>query len=81
MGPGPFCVGSAPTLGDCALAPTTAMVRKILAAGQFGIADPTQGPRLKTWWKAVEGNADCSSVLASHAEAFDAFMKQMAARR
>ncbi len=81
MGPGPFCIGSVPTLGDCALAPTTAMVRKILAAGNFGVEDPTRSPRLQAWWKAVEGNADCQGVLAAHAEAFDAFMKQMAARR
>ncbi len=81
MGPGPFCVGSAPTLGDCALGPTTMMVRKMLAAGNFGLPDPTASPRLATWWKAMEGHAICAGVLNDYGTAFDGFMKMMAARR
>jgi glutathione S-transferase len=81
MGPGPFCVGATPTLGDCALAATTAMTRKILAAGNFGIPDPVAGGRLATWWKAIEGNEICAGVLKDYGTAFDGFMKAMAARR
>jgi glutathione S-transferase len=81
MGSGPFCVGGAPTLGDCALAPTTVMIRKILAAGNFGVADPLSTPRLQAWWKAMEGNAECNAILAAHGAALDGFMKAMAARR
>jgi len=81
MGPGPFCVGAAPTLGDCALAPTTVLVRKIIAGGKFDVADPVSTPRLKAWWQAVEGNADCNGVLAAHTAALEAFLKTMAGRR
>lgn len=81
MGSGPFCVGAEPTFGDCALAPTTVMIRKILAAGNFGVADPVAGGRLAEWWKAMEANATCNGVLAAHGAALDGFMKAMAARR
>lgn len=81
MGPGPFCVGATPTFGDCALGPTTMMIRKILAAGNFGVADPVSTPRLQAWWKAMEGHADCNAVLNAHSAALDGFMKAMAARR
>ncbi|MCK6372228.1 MAG: glutathione S-transferase family protein [Gammaproteobacteria bacterium] len=81
MGPGPFCVGATPTFGDCALGPTTAMTRKIIAAGGFDIPDPVASGRLATWWKAMEGNATCAEVLNAYGTAFDGFMKAMAARR
>jgi glutathione S-transferase len=81
MGPGPFCVGATPTFGDCALGPTTAMTRKILAAGSFGIPDPVASGRLATWWKAMEGHEVCAGVLNEYSTAFDGFMKMMAARR
>jgi glutathione S-transferase len=81
MGPGPFCVGATPTLGDCALGPTTVMVRKILAAGNFALPDPAAGARVATWLKAMEGHADCAGVLTAYGTAFDGFIKMMAARR
>jgi glutathione S-transferase len=81
MGPGPFCIGATPTFGDCALSTTTAMTRKILAAGNFGFPDPVAGGRLATWWKAIEGNEICAGVLKEYGTAFDGFMKAMAARR
>lgn len=81
MGPGPFCVGDTPTFGDCALGPTTAMTRKILAAGNFGIPDPVASGRLATWWKAMESHPLCAGVLNEYSTAFDGFMKMMAARR
>lgn len=81
MGSGPFCVGATPTLGDCALSATTMMMKKIFAAGNFGITDPTDSGRLSVWWKAMEGNAHCGPVLQDYGNAFDAFMKKMAAAR
>ncbi|MEO7385346.1 MAG: glutathione S-transferase family protein [Gammaproteobacteria bacterium] len=81
MGSGPFCVANAPTLGDCALSTTTKMMKVILAAGNFGIVDPTESGRLATWWKAVEGHADCAPVLTDYGTGFEGFMKMMAARR
>ncbi|MBN8280216.1 MAG: glutathione S-transferase family protein [Gammaproteobacteria bacterium] len=81
MGSGPFCVGNTPTLGDCALGPSTKMMKIILAAGNFGITDPTASGRLATWYKAVESHADTGPVLTAYATAFEGFMKMMAARR
>ena len=81
MGPGPFCNGATPTLGDCALAPTTVLVRRILTAGAFSLPDPTATPRLTTWWKAMTGHAECGPVLEAHTAALDAFLKMMASKR
>ncbi len=81
MGTGPFCIGSVPTFGDCALSTTTAMLRTLLGIGNFGFADPSQTPRLATWWKAIENNEDCAAVLNAHNVAFGGFLNAMAARR
>ena len=81
MGAGPFCVGGTPTLGDCALSTSTRMMKVMLAAGNFGIVDPTDSGRLATWWKAVESHPDCGPVLTAYGTAFEGFMKMMAARR
>jgi glutathione S-transferase len=81
MGPGPFCIGATPTLADCALGSTTAMVRTVLGAGNFGFPDPTTSPRLTTWWNALQGHAGCAGVIAAHNAAFGGFLKMMAARR
>ena len=81
MGSGPFCVGSTPTLGDCALSTGTMMMKKILAAGNFGVTDPTTSGRLGVWWKAVESHPDCGPILQAYGTAFDGFIKMMAARQ
>ncbi len=81
MSSGPFCVGATPTLGDCALSTSTRMMKVMLAAGNFGIVDPTESGRLATWWKAIEAHPDCGPVLAAYGEAFGGFMKMMAARK
>jgi glutathione S-transferase len=81
MGSGPFCVANVPTLGDCALSTGTMMLKKILAAGNFGITDPTASGRLATWWKAVENHPDCGPILQAYGTAFDGFIKMMAARQ
>ena len=81
MGSGPFCVGTTPTLGDCALSTATKMMKVILAAGNFGLVDPTDSGRLATWWKAMEGHAVCKSVLDDYGTGFAAFLKMMTARK
>ncbi|MEO8223570.1 MAG: glutathione S-transferase family protein [Gammaproteobacteria bacterium] len=81
MGSGPFCVGASPTLGDCALSTSVKMMKVILAAGNFGIADPTESGRLATWWKAVQADPSCGPVLTDYGNAFEGFMKMMAARK
>ncbi len=81
MGSGPFCVGATPTLGDCALSTTTRMMKVMLAAGNFGIVDPTDSGRLATWWKAVEAHPECGPVITAYGTAFEGFMKMMAARK
>jgi glutathione S-transferase len=81
MSSGPFCVGATPTLGDCALSTSTQMMKVMLAAGNFGIVDPTDSGRLATWWKAMQAQAECGPVLNAYGEAFGGFMKMMAARK
>ena len=81
MGPGPFCIGATPTLGDCALSTFTMMTKKVLGAGNFGIPDPVGSGRLANWWKAVEAHPDCGPILKEYSTAFDGFVKMMAARK
>jgi glutathione S-transferase len=81
MGPGPFCVAGTPTLGDCALATGTTMLKTVLAAGFPDAADPVGSGRLATWWQAIQAHADCGPVLEDHGKAFGGFIKMMAARR
>jgi len=81
MGPGPFVVADKPTLGDCALGPYTVLLKKAVFANFPNIPDFTNGNgRLATWWKAVQGDANCGVVIREYSEAVDAFMKAMAAR-
>jgi glutathione S-transferase len=81
MGAGPFCVGTAPTLGDCALATSTQMLKTVLAAGFPDHPDPVGQGRLATWWQAMQADARCAPVLEEHGTAFGGFIKMMAARR
>ncbi len=81
MGPGPFCVGAEPTLGDCAAAPYLMLLKKMVFANFPEIADPTEGDgRLATWWQAIQGNAACKTTVDEYEAAVDSFMKAMAAR-
>jgi len=82
MGPGPFAVGDKPTLGDCALAPYMALVKKVVFANFPGVIDPTQGTgRLAHWWKAVTSHPDLKPTLDQYSTAVDGFMKAMAGAR
>ena len=81
MGSGPFCVGAEPTLGDCALAPHTVLLKRMVFANFPTVADPTQGSgRLATWWKAIQGHAICKAMTDEYGTALDGFMKAMATR-
>lgn len=81
MGAGPFCVGAVPSLGDCALAPYTMLLKKTVFPVFEEINDPTEsGGRLQTWWQAVLGNEDCARWIDEYATAVDGFMKAMGAR-
>lgn len=81
MGPGPFCVGAEPTLGDCALGPHMVLLKKMVFTNFPAVADPTQGSsRLAKWWQAMQSHATCKAALDEYATALDGFMKAMAAR-
>ena len=76
MGPGPFCVASKPTLGDCALGPYIKLLKNVVFAA-FDIADPTDGDgRLANWWQALEAHDICKASLDEYGAAVDAFMRE-----
>jgi glutathione S-transferase len=76
MGPGPFCVASEPSLGDCALGPYIKLLKNVVFS-TFGIADPTDGNgRLATWWQAMESHNFCRLSLDEYGAAVDAFMRE-----
>jgi len=81
MGEGPFCVGAAPTLGDCSLAPYMMLLKKSVFAFFDEVSDPTEGDgRLAAWWGAIQGNEICKATVDEYADAVDGFMKGMGAR-
>ncbi len=81
MDDGPFCVGSAPTLGDCALAPCVMLLKKTVFPLFDQIPDPTASEgRLADWWNAIQGNETCKATVDEYATAVDGFMKAMGAR-
>ncbi|UCG72967.1 MAG: glutathione S-transferase family protein [Chromatiales bacterium] len=75
MGPGPFCVGTVPTLGDCALGTYVQLLKHVVFPAFDSIADPTGGQgRLVDWWQAMQGHAVCGQVLDEYGQAVDEFM-------
>jgi glutathione S-transferase len=80
-GDGPFCVGTEPTLGDCALAPYVMLLKKTVFPAFKEVVDPTEGDgRIATWWNAIQGNEICKATVDEYAAALDQFMKGMGAR-
>ncbi len=76
MGPGPFCVGARPTLGDCALGPYVELLKRVVFPAFPTIADPTaRAGRLATWWQAMQADALCRASLEEYGAAVDAFMR------
>jgi glutathione S-transferase len=75
MGPGPFCVGAEPTLGDCALGPYITLLKQLGFPDFVEIHDPTaSGGRLQDWWLALQAHADCRAVLDEYAVAVTDFL-------
>jgi glutathione S-transferase len=82
MGPGPYAVGTEPTLGDCALYPYTILISKLVFANFPTVENPMTGNgRLAKWWNAVNGNSMFSPIGGEYGAAVDGFMKAMASRR
>lgn len=76
MGPGPFAVGAAPTLGDCALAPFVGMLKRTVFKNFEEVRDPTEGDgRLADWWRAMQDHAVCNRNIAAYDEALESFLK------
>jgi glutathione S-transferase len=76
MGPGPFAVADAPTLGDCALAPFIGMLKRTVFANFAEVHDPTTGGgRLADWWGALQGHDLCARSIAAYDEALESFLK------
>lgn len=76
MGPGPFCVGDRPTLGDCALGPYIELLKRVVFPAFPTIPDPTASAgRLATWWQAMQADALCRASLEEYGAAVDAFMR------
>jgi glutathione S-transferase len=81
MDDGPFCVGAEPTLGDCALAPSMMLMKKVIFPNFEPVADPTQGEgRLARWWQAIEAHPVCGETVGEYGLAVDGFMQAMGKR-
>lgn len=75
MGPGPFCAGAAPTLGDCALGTYLQLLKHVVFPAFDRIADPTAAAgRLADWWQALQGHPVCKPALDEYGQAVDEFM-------
>jgi len=80
MGPGPFCVATEPTLGDCALGPYIKLLKNVVFPVFESIPDPTAKPgRLLTWWQAMQDHELCKACLDEYGAAVDDFMQENAA--
>lgn len=79
MGAGPFCVGTEPTLGDCALGPYLRLLKNVIFPAFESIPDPTKAGRLGAWWGALHGDELCRQCLDEYGAAVDAFMAENAA--
>lgn len=78
MGPGPFCVGAVPTLGDCALGPYLQLLKNVIFPAFESIPDPTRDGRLGDWWQALQRHDLLKECLDEYGAAVDAFMAENA---
>lgn len=68
LGGGPYALGSAFTLADCALAPTMFFANLMLP--MLGSASPLDGrPRLAAWWAKVQERPAVKKVLGEQQQA------------
>lgn len=76
MGPGPFAVAAAPTLGDCALAPFIGMLKRNIFVNYPEVRDPTESSgRLADWWQALLEHEVCARNIAAYDEALVEFLE------
>ncbi len=76
MGPGPFCVGMHPTLGDCALGPYIKLLQQLGFPDFEQISDPTVGNgRLANWWQAMRSHAECGRLLQMYEQSVQEFLR------
>jgi len=72
---GPYALGSAFTLADCALIPT--MFFANLLCPMLGAPSPTEGrPKLAAWWAKVQERGSVQKVLAEQQEALMQMQQQ-----
>jgi glutathione S-transferase len=74
MGPGPFCAGGVPTLGDCALGTYMQLLKNVVFPAFDSIADPTAAGGLANWWQAMQAHPVCKPALDEYGRAVDEFM-------
>lgn len=79
MGPGPFAAGDTPSIGDCALAPFIGMLQQTVFPYFEEIPDPTvSNPRIKRWWEALQGHAECKASVDEYAAELEKFLQHLA---
>ncbi|MBT8441047.1 MAG: glutathione S-transferase family protein [Gammaproteobacteria bacterium] len=76
MGPGAFCVGEVPTLGDCALGPYIQLLKHMIFPAFEAIPDPTLDGRLATWWRALQDHDLCKTCLDEYDAGVAAFLAE-----
>lgn len=75
MGPGPYAVGNALSIADCALLPNLLLVTTV--AQGFGVSHLFEGhPKLARWWQHMQSDAVASGVAKDYQAALQAFMAQ-----
>jgi glutathione S-transferase len=77
---GPWAAGATPTLADCAMVPTfEGLMHR--TAGAHGLGDVlAPHPKLAAWWKTVQGDATCVTLMKDVDVAVKDFMARMAAQ-
>jgi glutathione S-transferase len=73
----PFAAGAKPTLADCTLLPSFAILKKTVFPAH-GAADPTLGPgRLGQWWSSATADPMLGAFLVEYDVAVEGFLKML----
>lgn len=73
----PFAAGARPTLADCTLLPSFAILKKTVFPA-YGAADPTLGPgTLGQWWVSATADPALGAFLKEYDVAVDGFLKML----
>lgn len=82
---GPFAAGTAPSIGDCSLAPFIGMLQQTVFPYFDEIPDPTVSrPRLKLWWEALHEHPGTKAGVDEYQrelEKFLAYLAELMAKR